>query len=69
MTGAGVAQVQTTARMTANRDLNTLVVDDINYQADITVCLSNKKRYDKQELEWEDLNSKGYSLVLHYCPP
>ena len=46
MTGAGGARVQTTARMTADGDLNNPMVDNIDYQADMTVYLSKKKRYD-----------------------
>ena len=61
--------MQTTARITADGDLNTLMVDDIDYQADMKVYLSKKKRYDNQELEWEELDAKGYSLILQHCPP
>ena len=50
MTGVGGARVQTTARMTVDGDMNTPMVDDIDYQVDMTVYLSNKKRYDNQEL-------------------
>ena len=35
----------------------------------MTVYLSKKKRYDDQELEWEEFDAKGYSLVLQHCPP
>ena len=45
------------------------MVDDIEYQADMTVYLSKKKRYDDQELELEELDTKGYNLVLEHCPP
>ena len=51
--------MQTTARITADRDLNIPMVDDIDYQADMTVYLSKKKRYDDHELEWEELDAKG----------
>ena len=61
--------MQTTARITADRDLNIPMVDDIDYQADMKVYLSKKKRYDNQELEWEELDAKGYSLILQHCPP
>ena len=61
--------MQTMARITADGNMNTPMVDDIDYQADMIVYLSKKKRYDKQELEWEELDAKGYSLVLQYCPP
>ena len=69
MTVSGGERVQTTARMNADIDLNTLMVNDIDYQADMTVYLSKMKRYDDQELEWEDLNAKDYSLVLQNFPP
>ena len=52
MTGVGVAWVQKTARMTAGGYLNTPMVNDINYQAEMMVYISKKKRYDDQELEW-----------------
>ena len=61
--------MQTTARITADRDLNIPMVDDIDYQSDMTVYLSKKNRYDNQELEWEELDAKGYSLILQHCPP
>ena len=48
MTGEGGARVQTMARMTAYGYLNTPMVDGIEYQADMTVYLSKKKRYDDQ---------------------
>ena len=35
----------------------------------MTAYLSNKKRYDEQELRWEELESKGYSLVLQNFYP
>ena len=61
--------MQTTARITADRDLNTPIVDDIDYQAYMTVYLSKKKRYDNQELELDELDAKGYSLLIQHCPP
>ena len=48
MSGATGARFQTTVRMTADEDLNTLMVDDIDYRADLMVYLSKKKRYDNQ---------------------
>ena len=48
MTGAGGARVKITAMMTADGYLNTPMVDNIDYQADMTVYLSKKKRYDDQ---------------------
>ena len=44
--GAGGAPVQKTARMTADGGLNTSMVDNIDYQADMTVYLSKRKRCD-----------------------
>ena len=48
MTGAGGARVKITAMMTADGYLNTPMVDNIDYQADMMVYLSKKKRYDDQ---------------------
>ena len=45
MTGAGGARVQTTARMTADGDLNNPMVDNIDYQADMTSYLFFLERY------------------------
>ena len=48
ITGAGGARVQTTARLTADGDLNIPMVNNINYQDDMMVYLSKKKRYDDE---------------------
>ena len=53
----------------SHRVLNIQVINIIDYQADMTEHISKKKRCDDNVAEWNELNAKGYSLVLQHCHP
>ena len=63
--GSGPVAVETTNRITLGM-VNTLMVEDIKYQATIDEYLSMKRSYYTQMENWDDNNAKGYYLMLKH---